>query len=321
MNFTTTIDNVHSLEWGLSLSEAYIFSWIKDLSKWAQRISFEDKDYYFGSRTKCIAEMPLLTDKPDTIYRIYRDLQAKGLILYEKIGKCDYLHVTEKGKEWERATMSDLIPSIGKKSEKDSDLNPNKDSENFPTYKDINNTYDNTYLEKKETHSISKSGKGKSKPQPILLSIPNCLNTPEFMERWGALLKTKKWCKKANSTLQNILEELSKYDVEFAIKIMGNTIMNEYQGLIFDNTPEVYEKWKKAKASTPQNQIFQQPHPNTPEKPLYCIVNEWQGKKKWAKVWRWANKVAVLENDTERIEFNSLEVVQMSQYKEPIILR
>jgi len=74
-------------------------------------------------------------------------------------------------------------------------------------------------------------------------------------------------------------------------------------------------------ASTPQNQIFQQPHPNTPEKPLYCIVNEWQGKKKWAKVWRWANKVAVLENDTERIEFNSLEVMQMSQYKEPIILR
>lgn len=145
MNFTTIIDNIHSVEWELSLSEAYIFSWIKDLSGWAQRVSYEGKDYYFGSRTKCIAEMPLLTDKPDTIYRIYRDLQSKGLVLYQKIGKCDYLHITEKGKQWNKSTMSEINPSGGKESEKNSEINPKNDSEINPTYKDTINTNDNAY--------------------------------------------------------------------------------------------------------------------------------------------------------------------------------
>lgn len=111
MKYSSLIDNVHAITWGLNIQEAYLFDWLYSLPSWAERITLSGplggaEDYYFASRTKAIEELPLLTDKPDTMYRHYKSLEEKGVIKISKIQGCDYVMITEKGKEWNRQSES-----------------------------------------------------------------------------------------------------------------------------------------------------------------------------------------------------------------------
>jgi|GEM_PF-2576883 len=138
MTYSVTIDNIHAYEWGLTIQEAYIFAWLHSLPSWATKKQIENVDYYFASRHKVSEELPLFTDKPDTVYRYYKRLEEKGLITLQKIGFQDYVCLTEKGTTWNRRT------ELGKKSE-DSEINPiivgkksGSSSEKNPTYNNIN---------------------------------------------------------------------------------------------------------------------------------------------------------------------------------------
>ena len=86
MRYTISIDQTHSIEWGLSLSEAALFSFIYSLPAWAEQIHTKGETWFFASRNKAIDEMPIITDKSDTIYRLYKSLQSKGVIIWEKFG-------------------------------------------------------------------------------------------------------------------------------------------------------------------------------------------------------------------------------------------
>lgn len=138
MKFTSLIDNYHTGKWGISLQEAYVFSWMYDVPSWAKTIIIDNEIWYFASKTKAIADTnKVLTEKPDTMYRYYKKLEEKGLIENKKLGKEDYIRITEKGKQWN---------SLGKKSEY-SENNPTElgkksefNSENNPTYYSISNT-------------------------------------------------------------------------------------------------------------------------------------------------------------------------------------
>ena len=100
MRYTALIDNVTSDRWGLSIQEAYIFSWIYTLPSWAKKIIIDEKEFYFSSRKKVCEDMPLISDKPDTIYRYYKELQKKGIIVLKKFEEKDCICLTEKAKEW-----------------------------------------------------------------------------------------------------------------------------------------------------------------------------------------------------------------------------
>lgn len=131
MRYTSRIDNVKSKEWGLSLSEAYLFSWIYEVPSWADNLIINNEVYYFASRTKAIEDLSLLTDKTDTVYRYYKSLEGKNLIDILKFDGKDYIKITEKAKSWNaielgnKSENSDLNPTnLGNKSENNSDLNP-----------------------------------------------------------------------------------------------------------------------------------------------------------------------------------------------------
>lgn len=136
MKYSSYIDNVTSKKWGLNIQLAYLFSWIYSLPSWADSITIHEGVFYFASKSKVIEDIPLLTDKIDTIYRYYKFLHENGLILLKKIEGRDYIKLTEKAKEWG-------TDELGKKSEH-SEKNPSKvgkfsenDSEKNPTYKII----------------------------------------------------------------------------------------------------------------------------------------------------------------------------------------
>ena len=75
MRFTTTINNVKAKEWGLSLPQAYLFTWFYELPSWADRVIIGNEIYWFASKNKAIEELGfMLTDKRDTMYRYYKQI-------------------------------------------------------------------------------------------------------------------------------------------------------------------------------------------------------------------------------------------------------
>ena len=139
MRYTISIDQTHSIEWGLSLSEAALFSFIYSLPAWAEQIHTKGETWFFASRNKAIDEMPIITDKSDTIYRLYKSLQSKGIIRWEKFGEKDCILITEKGKNWNSSKTDG-----GNKSE-DARKNIRNKAEKNPTYNSTknNSTIDN----------------------------------------------------------------------------------------------------------------------------------------------------------------------------------
>lgn len=129
MKSVSLIQNQKSLEWELSLPEAYLFSWIYELPSWANKVIIGSDVYYFCSKNKIISELPLLSNKVDTVYRYLKSLENKGLIKVKKIDKTDYITLLEKSYKWNefarQSDYSEINPSLlGNKSEKYSDLNP-----------------------------------------------------------------------------------------------------------------------------------------------------------------------------------------------------
>ena len=85
MRYTSSIDNVFSKKHSLTLQEAYVFSFLYTLPSWADKIIIGSDVYYFAARQKACEEIPLVTDKPDTMYRYYKALAKKGLVVFKKI--------------------------------------------------------------------------------------------------------------------------------------------------------------------------------------------------------------------------------------------
>jgi len=150
MRYNSYINNVKATEWGLNIQLAYLFSWFYELPSWAESVIIENESYYFASKNKAVKELPLLTDKPDTMYRYYKKLESLNLVNIKKIEGKDYVNLTSKSKEWNsipgsQSDNSENNPTVlGNESENNSDLNP--------TYNIINkhNTINNNLYSEKD---------------------------------------------------------------------------------------------------------------------------------------------------------------------------
>lgn len=150
MKYTITINQNRCLEWGLTASEAVVFSWIYELPSWADKLEYNGNTYYFGNRILACKELPIISDKVDTMYRLYKSLEKKGLISLVVLEKKDYISITDKGKTWH---YENELPSFGKKSE-ESRKKIRENSEKNPTDQYTNN---NKYTidQKKEKIEVS----------------------------------------------------------------------------------------------------------------------------------------------------------------------
>lgn len=121
MRIFITIDQVLTHKWKLTLSEAVLFSWLTDLSQWADGISVKGEPYFHATYRKAVQDLPSVSEKVDTIYRIYKKLEKEhGLIRITMIGNNPYVAITKKGKAWRHSNNSTLknhseIPPENKK--------------------------------------------------------------------------------------------------------------------------------------------------------------------------------------------------------------
>lgn len=129
MQYLVAINQARAVEWGLNAQQAMLFAFLHQVPTWADARQLDGQTFYNVSKSKVVAELPLLTDKQDTAYRLMKQLAVLGVI---QITSCDnrtYMRLTEKGKTWNRGA-----PKAG--SEKSPTLNRAADSqgsEKYPT--------------------------------------------------------------------------------------------------------------------------------------------------------------------------------------------
>ena len=159
MRYTISINQVKTREWGLNMNEGALMDLINQAYSWAEPVMIEGNLYYWMSRNKVIAEIPTAYSKPDTVYRAFRTLAQKGLVLYTKKGKRDLLALTAKGKKWnvEGTAIGDAI--LGYKSDLigNSEIDPSKFGNKSENYSDRNPTYKNTSINKSTNNKREKS--------------------------------------------------------------------------------------------------------------------------------------------------------------------
>lgn len=96
----SNIDNQFCINQGINLPQAYVYEWMLNLSKWASTIIIEGSVFYFASKNKAVEDLIILTSKTNTMHTYYKALEQKGLIIIRKIDSKDYVHITEKSREW-----------------------------------------------------------------------------------------------------------------------------------------------------------------------------------------------------------------------------
>lgn len=161
MQYTVTINQAKALEWGLNAQQALLFAFVYECPSWANPIKTDTGIYFALSKSKIVDELPLLTDKPDTAYRLLKALKDSGLIELSSTSSITLIRLTEKAKEWNRKldgsekyptsdaldgrkkirSTSDKSPSkVGKKSELGSEKSPtNQGTNNQGTNQETSN--------------------------------------------------------------------------------------------------------------------------------------------------------------------------------------
>lgn len=117
MQFTVTINQAKALEWGLNAQQALLFAFVYECPSWANKTATDDGDFFTLSKAKVIEELPLLTDKPDTVYRLLKQLAATGVIELSSTSSITLVRLTKKGQEWNKKLDGTSKYKVGKKSD------------------------------------------------------------------------------------------------------------------------------------------------------------------------------------------------------------
>jgi DNA-binding PadR family transcriptional regulator len=148
MQYTLSINQTKALEWGLNAQQALLFSFVYECPSWCKAVTKDDTVFYALSKQKIVDELPLLTDKIDTVYRLLKQLAAKGVIELSHTSSITLVRLTDIGKTWNHDHKgSEKYPSNGRKNirgkvGKISEQGRKKireGSENSPTNQDTSN--------------------------------------------------------------------------------------------------------------------------------------------------------------------------------------
>lgn len=143
MRYTTRINNVRALEWGINMTQAALFDLINECASWASTVTINGVTFYWVSRQLVIEELPLVFRKEDAVYRTLKVLEEKGLVETAKMDGRDYVRITPEGAKWNSHDVPETEPRENSRDVRKKNRNPRENSRNSsgknPTDKDINN--------------------------------------------------------------------------------------------------------------------------------------------------------------------------------------
>ena len=143
MRYTTRINNVRALEWGINMTQAALFDLINECASWASTATINGVTFYWVSRQLVIEELPLVFRKEDAVYRTLKVLEEKGLVETAKMDGRDYVRITPEGAKWNSHDAPETEPRENSRDIREKNRNLRENSRNSsgknPTDKDINN--------------------------------------------------------------------------------------------------------------------------------------------------------------------------------------
>ncbi|MCB8889955.1 DnaT-like ssDNA-binding domain-containing protein [Vreelandella malpeensis] len=111
MQYLVTINQSKALAWGLNAQQAMLFAFLYQVPSWADSRQIDGAVWFNIGKGKIIQELPLLTDKPDTAYRLMKQLRDAGLIDMTSTDNKTYMRLTSKAKSWNKAQGSEKNPT------------------------------------------------------------------------------------------------------------------------------------------------------------------------------------------------------------------
>ncbi|WP_332399267.1 hypothetical protein [Vibrio metschnikovii] len=166
MRFSLFINQAKAMEWGLNVQQAILFSYLHDLPTWGKYTVINGEAFWWSGKDKVICELPILTDKPDTVKRHMAALEKAGLIERITHQNRPLVRITDKGKQWNKHEGGgENNPDQGGKNI------PTRSGEKSPLGREKNPAYKNT------SDQSTKISKEKSKPKKPELDF-SCWPSP-----------------------------------------------------------------------------------------------------------------------------------------------
>lgn len=81
-----------------------------------------------------------------------------------------------------------------------------------------------------------------AKKERVALVLP--YDSERFLAVWKELADSPKWKGKTDRALQYALNQLGKFEEEFAVCLMEAAVVNGWQGVVFTDTAQKYRRWK-----------------------------------------------------------------------------
>lgn len=75
-------------------------------------------------------------------------------------------------------------------------------------------------------------------------------DSERFARVWRELADSPKWRGKTGRSLQYALNQLGKFEEEFAVCLMEAAVVNGWQGVVFADTGLKYQKWKEGRSGS-----------------------------------------------------------------------
>lgn len=245
----------------LNPTESILASCLSGLLK-KKSIQYNDKDYYLADYKYVINYCSIIPDKVDTLRRMYKKLESMGLISVIRINGHVYFNPSDTLRNW-GDVYEDGKLRYAEKNPHDSEIkpsetgnNPEKAEKNPDLYNNINNNI--TSIEKRKSlveelgitpEAIKVAKKVCENVDKMLSEVTFPFEDKETKRKFFILCCMPKWRTKTIHAIQMQLSKLAKYDLEFINQLLDNSIMNGWQGLIYKDTDEQYEKWKNQKAA------------------------------------------------------------------------
>ena len=251
----------------LNSTESILASCLSGLIK-KKSIQYNDKDYYLADYKYIINYCSIIPDKVDTLRRMYKKFESIGLIEVIKIIGHVYFNPSDTLRNWgdvfedekKRTTEknpqeSEIFPFNAEKKPEEAEKKPH-------LYNNINN---NIITEEKKKslllelditpEGIKVDKKVCEKVNKLLLEVQFPFDDKHTKRKFFILCCMPNWRNKTIHAIQMQLSKLAKYDLEYINQLIDNSIMNGWQGLVYKDTDEQYERWKKQQAGTQFKQI------------------------------------------------------------------
>ena len=257
------VDLVRSEKYGLNSTESNLCSVFNFLLT-RKSMNVDGEEYYMADYDYVSSLCHLLPDKKDTLQRLYKRIENVGLVKIMKIGSHLYINPSDDMRDW--GNQFDNIKSdTTEKNPNDAEKNPNCTEKNpSPILYNIYNKQDYNKQEEKErdkdlfslANEISISAKEISVDTRVFKKVDNLLSgvvfpygNIEFKKKFFILCCMPKWRTKTIHAIQMQLNKLKDYELDFVMEMIDNSIMNEWQGIVYQDTPRRYQEWLRNKGS------------------------------------------------------------------------